>query len=378
MERLTKQIALKHIMVDQQKMVGLKFYPDKVIHALIKQIPEVKWDNNMNLAVVANTKINLDLIFFLFKGVAWINCTHFYNNRPMYKGHEAPDVDWYRKRKVSPYYRTVPEGYLCKLEIRRYSANTVRTYIGMFEKFINRYPNKELLEIDENDIRQYMQELVQNRRSDSYINQMINSIKFYYEVVEEMANRYYDIERPQKQERLPEVLAKSEVMDMIHATKNLKHKCIISLLYSSGLRRNELLNLKITDLDSRRMIIKVYQGKGKKDRQTLLSETLLKELRVYYKSYSPRLYLFEGQKHEKYSGSSVAKIVQRAASNAGLRRKVTPHILRHSFATHLLESGTDLRYIQSLLGHNSSKTTEIYTHVAVHNFAGIKNPLDLP
>ena len=165
---------------------------------------------------------------------------------------------------------------------------------------------------------------------------------------------------------------------MIKCTYNIKHRCILCLLYSAGLRRGELLNLKVTDIDSKRMLIRVDGGKGRKDRFTLLGETMLQDLRRYFVKYRPNEYLFEGAMGGKYSAKSVATIVKRAAEYAGIRKRVTPHILRHSFATHLLEQGTDLRYIQSLLGHNSSRTTEIHTHVAVNNFKNIKNPLDLP
>jgi site-specific recombinase XerD len=147
-------------------------------------------------------------------------------------------------------------------------------------------------------------------------------------------------------------------------------------LYGSGLRRSELLNLKIRDIDSKRMLVRIEGSKGNKDRQTLLSKTALNDLRRYYIKYEPQKYLFEGKKGMKYSGASVLKIVKTAAEKARIRITITPHVLRHSFATHLLESGTDLRQIQVLLGHGSSKTTEIYTHVATNTFESIKNPLD--
>ena len=378
MERLIKQITLKHLMVAEKKMIGLKFYPDKVIHALIKDLPNVSWSKEYNMAMVPNQKENLNLIFSKFKGVSWINCAYFFPNRPQKQGSQAPDVSWYRNRTLSYSYRSCPEEYLQKLELRRYANNTVRTYVGCFEKFMNHFKTKELIQIDENDIRVYLQELIQKKWSDSYINQMINSIKFYYEVVLGMPNRFYAIERPRKQEKLPEVLSKSEITKMIDTIGNIKHKCIIGLLYSAGLRRNELLNLKPIHINSERMVINVHQGKGKKDRLTILSKRILTDLRQYYRLYRPTKYLFQGLNQERYSGTSVAKIVNQAAQRAGISRKITPHMLRHSFATHLLESGTDLRYIQVLLGHRSSKTTEIYTHVATNNFSQIKNPLDLP
>ncbi len=165
------------------------------------------------------------------------------------------------------------------------------------------------------------------------------------------------------------------IVSMINHTNNIKHRCIISLLYSSGLRRNELLQLKLKDIDSKRMIIRVKQAKGNKDRYTVLNKSVLNDMREYYKIYNPKIYLFESPiSGNKYSSSSVLKIVINAAKKANIR-KATPHMLRHSFATHLLESGTDIRYIQLLLGHNSTKTTEIYTHVATNSFTEIKDLL---
>jgi len=211
----------------------------------------------------------------------------------------------------------------------------------------------------------------------SYINQAINSIKFYYEVVMGMPNRFYSIERPRKEHRLPKVVSKEEIVAIMNHTNNIKHRCIIGLLYSAGLRRSELLNLKLEDIDSKRMLIHVRTAKGNKDRYSLLSVKILKDLRQYYKEWTPKSYLFEGPKATKYSSTSVENIIRRAAKKSGIYKRVTPHMMRHSFATHLLENGTDLRYIQVLLGHSSSKTTEIYTQVATNNLKAIKNPLDL-
>ena len=189
-----------------------------------------------------------------------------------------------------------------------------------------------------------------------------------------MPNRFYEVERPIKKEALPKVISKESVMKMIGS--NIKHKCIVELLYSAGLRRGELLNLKVSDIDSERMTIRVEQGKGRKDRLTLLSKRMLKDLRAYYRVYKPKKYLFEAPDGSQYGATSVAKIIDRAAKSAKINKTVTPHILRHSFTTHLLESGNDLRYIQALLGHHSSRTTEVYTHVAVDGLTQIKNPLD--
>ncbi|WP_199176900.1 tyrosine-type recombinase/integrase [Aquimarina sp. MAR_2010_214] len=373
---LTKHITLKHLLIGNQKMIGLQFHPDKVIQALIKELPNPKWSREFAMVYIIHTKENLNHVFEKFRGVAWINGNSFFKEKVI-RDNEPVDVNWYRNRAKAASYRYVPEAYLLKLELKRYALNTCKIYISLFEKFINQYPDKDIVELSEQEIRAYLQLLIRQKKSNSYINQTINSIKFYYEVVMGMPNRFYSIERPRKEQKLPQVVSKEEILAMIANTNNIKHRCIISLLYSAGLRRSELLELKIQDIDSKRMLIHIKNAKNNKDRYSLLSETVLKELRVYYKEWKPQEYLFEGLKGTKYSGSSVKEIVVKAAEKSKINRRVTPHMLRHSFATHLLENGTDLRYIQTLLGHGSTKTTEIYTQVAINNFKSIKNPLDL-
>ena len=371
-----KSITLYHLMIKDQRMIGIKFLPDRLIQNLIKGLPDPKWSQQYNMAYIPNTKSNLEIVFNTFKGVVWINYNRFLTNKPINTHNDNMDVEWFRNRKTVPEFRVCPEEYLLKLELKRYADNTVRIYITYFEMFINYYKDKELNTINETDIRRFLQTLVRKNVSNSYLNQVINAIKFYYEVVLGMPNRFYEIERPRKESKLPKVISKEEVLSIIENTNNIKHRCIVKLLYSSGIRRNELLNLRITDIDSKRMLVMVRGGKGKKDRQTLLSKSLLEDLRNYFKEWKPQDYLFEGRKASKYSAESVLRIVKRAAAKAGLHQNVTPHVLRHSFATHLLESGVDLRQIQVLLGHGSSKTTEIYTHVATNTFKDIKNPLD--
>ena len=371
-----KSITLYHLMINNTKMIGIKFDSDKVIHALIKSLSNPKWSDQYKMVYLPNTKQNLNDIFNVFKGVIWINYNRFLNNKPINKDNETLDISWFRKRKITPYYKYCPEEYLLKLELKRYSNNTVRIYVPFFEMFINFYNDRELNTLDESDIRAFLQHLIQRKMSNSYINQVINAIKFYYEVVLGMPNRFYDIERPRKEYKLPKVVSKEEILSIINSTNNIKHRCVVELLYGSGLRKSELLNLKINDIDSKRMLVRVQNSKGNKDRLTLLSRNALNDLRIYFKEYRPKDYLFEGQKGGKYSGESVLRIVKLATEKARIPESVTPHVLRHSFATHLLESGVDLRQIQVLLGHSSTKTTEIYTHVATNTFKTIKNPLD--
>lgn len=370
-------ITLKHLLIKQEKQIGLKFNSDKMIQTVIKGLPDVKWSNQFGMAYLKNNSKNIELIFNDFKGIAWVNGSHFFHKKRNAKGLEQISVDSYRKRDLPEGYRVCPEEFLQKLELRHYAINTAKTYIQLFEVFINHYKNVALRNINEDMIQKYLQNLVHQKKSSSYINQMINSIKFYYEVVLEMPNRFYSIDRPQKTEKLPKVISLEEVQLIINNTNNIKHRCIISLLYSAGLRRSELLNLKLEDIDSKRMIVNVINSKGGKDRLTILSPTLLTDLRAYYKKWEPKTYLFEGISGKQYSGSSVSRIIDKARLKSGILKKVTPHMLRHSFATHLLENGTDLRYIQVLLGHNSTRTTEIYAQVATNQLKQIKSPLEL-
>ena len=376
MEKL-QNITLRHLQLGETKCIGLQFYPHKVIQALIKELPEPKWSQEHNMVYVKNTPQNLSAIFNKFKGVAWVNCKYFFKNKPVNThGDQAGDTSWVARRKLPEGYKLCPPEYLQKLELKKYAQSTIGTYVPCFERFMNYYKDQDVNSLNETHIRAYLAELVRKKASNSALNQAVNAIKFYYEVVLDMPNRFYDIERPRPEQKLPKVLAKEEVMALIDKTNNIKHRCIVELLYSAGLRRSELVNLKIGDIDSKRMAIRVEGAKGNKDRYTLLSARLLADLREYFTKWRPKRYLFEGSEGETYSAESVAKIVKEAARKARIHQPVSPHILRHSFATHLLEAGTNLRHIQVLLGHNSSKTTEIYTHVANTDFGTLKNPLD--
>jgi|SRR5688500_10668422 len=185
------------------------------------------------------------------------------------------------------------------------------------------------------------------------------------------------IHRPKRSKKLPNVLSKEEVKAILSASKNIKHRAMLSLLYSCGLRRSELLQLRITDVDSGRKLLIVRQSKGRKDRVVPLSEKIIATLREYYKTFKPKTWLFEGQKEgDPYSEKSLENVLKQAVAKTKIKKPVSLHWLRHSYATHLLESGTNLRYIQEILGHSSSRTTEIYTHVSTISLQQIKSPFD--
>lgn len=264
-----------------------------------------------------------------------------------------------------------------QLKLKGYSFKTRNTYLKHILRFSN-YINKDLDTITEQDIRNYILFLIDEQKSShSYANQAISAIKFLCNDTLKQNRMIEAIPRPKKQNKLPNVLSFEEVKKILGALDNEKHKTILFLVYSAGLRVGEVVRLKPEDIDSKRMLVRVVQGKGRKDRYTLLSELTLGQLRRYYSIYRPEIWLFPGQnKKEFLTERTVERIFEKACSIAKINRRVSVHVLRHSFATHLLEGGTDLRFIQELLGHSSSKTTEIYTHVTQKNIAKIKSPLD--
>ena len=276
-----------------------------------------------------------------------------------------------------PNFRKCPKEYIDKLLIMRYSKSTINSYQSSFEEFINYYHTKKINEISEPEILQFLRYLVAERHvSTSYQNISINAIKFYFERVLKETRKFYYVDRPRKEKKLPVVLNKDEIAKMIKLTDNIKHKAILMLIYSAGLRVSEAINIRIEDIDSKRKLIHIKGAKGKKDRTSLLSNKTLLFLREYFKLYTPKEYLFSGQRGGKYAASSIQKIVKSASNKAGILKNVTTHTLRHSFATHLLEKGVNLRYIQTLLGHENSTTTEIYTHVSSDSYEGISSPID--
>ena len=278
-------------------------------------------------------------------------------------------------------YITCPMDYLEKLFLLNYSMNTIRTYHSLLLRFLNSHKVKGMEQINlftEEDINQYHRQLVQaGTYSCSFVNQSINAIKFYYQrVLGRHEVQLRNVERPEKPDRLPTVLSKQDVKKILEATDNLKHRCMLQLLYAGGLRIGEVINLKLTDVQSDRNLLLIRGGKGKKDRTTVLSQRLLENLRAYYREYKPKEWLFQGQFGGQYTADSLRNVFQACRKKAGIKTNATPHTLRHSFATHLLEQGTDLRYIQTLLGHRSSKTTEVYTHITSYALDKIVSPLD--
>ena len=328
-----------------------------------------KYDNELTIRARSLPEAHFD-----WYKMVWI-APGVYGKREILQKYFPPPIKLVFKGFYPPeLYR---EKYRKVLELKRYSINTQRAYLSSFEGFLTYYSGEDIDSLADEDADRYFTYLVTRLRVSAAIQkQAINAVKFYYEKVLNRPVMHFLYKRPKKEKRLPVILSEEEVSGMIKAVKNLKHRTIVMIIYSSGLRLSELLNLKIDDIDFERMLIRVVSGKGNKDRYTILSPRLIDIIERYIYAYQPSVYLFEGQYGGKYSAKSVQNIVKRAVAAAGITKHATVHTLRHSFATHLLENGTDLRYIQELLGHKSSKTTEIYTHVSKKSIGKIRSPLD--
>lgn len=338
----------KAIVHKKQKRIAVWFEKDAAAIARIKQLNDCKWSNSLK---------------------AW----------------HLPDTEENRKRFKLSQQLCLADDKIIHLEAfhtylitKRYSENTIKTYMEALKSFLSFFNTKPIEKLCNADVTDYYKEyIIGNDLSSSFQNQIVNAIKLYFSTIKETAIALDKIYRPKREHPLPNVLGKEEIKKILSAHVNIKHRAMLCLIYSCGLRRSELLNLKLTDIDSKRAVVIIRQAKGKKDRIVPLSKKIIEQLREYYQAYKPTIWLFEGQKaNERYDERSLASVLKQALAKSKINKPVTLHWLRHSYATHLLEAGTDLRYIQELLGHNSSKTTEIYTHVSTKSIQQIKSPFD--
>src|SRR5690554_1117539 len=360
-----KTILLNNGKFGKEAAIRLEFPFDFELKELVKTYPGCRWDPKQKVWWVPYTKDQLDALLRFFKGEATLDHSNLQTVKVSPALPELPLLTEVISAEIRAF-----ENWMRN---KRYSESTIKSYresIGTFFRYLN---NRALEDINNDDFEKFNKGyIIERGYSASFQNQVVNGVKLFFQ---NRQQRKLDIEliyRPKRAMVLPNVLSKEEVKAILEAHSNIKHSIMLSLIYSCGLRRSELLNLRPTDIDSRRKLVIIRQSKGKKDRVVPLSEKILPILRQYYKLYKPAIWLFEGQhKGEQYSAKSLENVFKHALAKARIKRPATLYWLRHSYATHLLESGTDLRYIQDLLGHKSSKTTEtclpvgkVYTHVS--------------
>lgn len=367
-----KRVQLEHLQHRGLRCLAIRFPYDSALITSARATG-AHWSKTHKTWYLPNENGVLDKVFNAFKGKAWVDVNALRGDgAPI-----APPTPPKRRTQASGTQTELPPGYSEKLTRRRYSESTRKQYTSHFKAFLAYFKGKAAKDISEDEVQTYLLHLVRDRKvGHSTQNGVINAIKFYYEQVLGQEKHEYWIDRPRKEKRLPTVASEEEVIRLIGAIDNIKHKAIVAMLYSTGIRRAEVLNLRVQDVNLDRTQVLIRGGKGKKDRYTTLSSNLAKTLVVYLQRYQPTTWFFEGPEQRPYSATSISRILQRAREKAGIATKITPHVLRHSFATHLMERGTDLRTIQRLLGHESLKTTEIYTHVSDVSLQKVTNPLD--
>jgi len=379
-----KEVTLSKMLHREKPCVKIIFEKDDTLNQLIKTVPGVRWSKTHTCWYIQHSENVIANLFKQLKGHAYLNYRDLSeqvseNNLHGVQDSFKPNAG---KTTLNP---EISSEAAAKIKFfkqwmlsRRYSDNTIQTYCEALTIFLRYYHDKSIYEISNEDLIRFNNNyILHHKLSSSFQNQIVNAIKLFFSTMESKKLNPELIHRPKRPKLLPNVLSKEEVKAILNAHNNLKHKTMLSLIYSCGLRCGELLALKPEHIDSKRGLLIIKQGKGRKDRIAPLSSKTLHMLREYYASCKPSVYLFEGQKSgEAYDARSLQNVLKQSLEKVGITKPVTLHWLRHSYATHLLESGTDLRYIQEILGHSRSTTTEIYTHVSTKSIQKVVSPFD--
>jgi integrase/recombinase XerD len=384
-----KRVTVERVIHNGESRIALKFPYDKELISVIKELSEARWSRRMGCWHIPDSSDVITTLLQAFHRKAYIDYSAIRVNLPKRTNNSSDKnqnagagmkhgISYGELALLSKKGEEDIARYKRWLEANRYPESTVKTYTSMIQKFLRFISPKEASECTSDDLIRIVDEyIIPNGLSYSFQNQMISSIKKFYSNIYRSAIDPGNLERPRRQHRLPNVLSKGDVRKILTVLTNEKHRVMLSLIYACGLRRSELLKLQPGDVERGRKLLRIKQSKGFKDRIVPLSEKIIGMIDDYINHYKPQKHLFEGQwPGEMYSASSLEKVFKNACEKAGLGSEVTLHWLRHSYATHLLEAGTDLRHIQELLGHRSSRTTEIYTHVSSQSLEKIRSPFE--
>jgi site-specific recombinase XerD len=373
-------IHIEPFEVNGVKYIRFKTEGDQEVLRHLKCLEGIIWDQRLDAFIIEDRKGVINRIFNHVRLRNWfLDYSKLKPDTKQLPGSRVESAP-FRKPKL-----IIPEKFEIELkkfntwmQQKRYAKNTINSYVGVLRIFFSFYKERDIENINKQDIEEYNYHyIICNGYSCTFQNQTINAIKLFYIKMLDIKHELNDLERPQRKRILPKVIAKNDIYERLSEIGNLKHKTALATIYGLGLRRSELINLKLSDINSKRKTVTIRNAKGGKDRVLPLPEKLLELLIRYYKVYKPVTWLIEGQdRNTPYSEGSLQNIFKKYFSGIDKMRNFTLHCLRHSYATHLLESGTDIRYIQELLGHKSSRTTEIYTYVSMRSLQHIKNPID--
>ena len=366
-------ITLKSKFHNNSNQILIQFDYDNALINLVRTLPKAKWSKTLRSWYIENNPANLKAVFSVFKNVAFVNSKALFE-KPKAKLKQFPKA---RVRQLSMPHKNLLNGFYLYLKGKRYSQSTVDTYSFFLADFIDFYNTKDLNTLTIRDVENYIERVfIARNYAISTQRQFISAIKLFIAYYPNTQIDNLKLTRPKKSKILPNIISQNEVIDLLRCTKNLKHRAILALLYSSGLRISEIINLKIEHflIDRKQLFIK--NAKGRKDRYVSLAESFIPLLYNYLNTYTPKTYFVEGKSGDAYSASSIRKFLAQSCKAANIKTHITPHTLRHSYATHLLENGVGIRHIQELLGHSKTETTMIYTHVARKDLVNIKSPLD--
>jgi integrase/recombinase XerD len=364
MEKLPT-IYLEEKLHRNENRILVRFTYNKKLLILVRSIDNVFWSTRLKSWYLTKSDENLKNIFATFNEVTTIN-----DHKLFRKTQHQRNLNDFQKKLLNSFYLF--------LKGKRYSKSTIQTYTFFVADFVDFNTDKSLEELTNRDVELFIENIfIKRNYSISTQRQFISALKIFILFYPHTQINDLVLERPKRSKKLPNVLAQEEVLRIITSTKNLKHKAILALIYSCGLRISELINLELSNFHIERKQLIVINGKGRKDRYVSLAESFIPLLTSYYLSYKPKFYFVEGYNGNKYSTESVRQFLKKSCEMADIKKKVTPHTLRHSYATHLLENGVDIRYIQSLLGHAKPETTMIYTHIKRKDLMEIQNPLDI-
>lgn len=375
---MIKELTIEYLWHKNYIRVFLRFERDTEVENLVRTLPNAKWSSTQRAWHVAYSETISEQVCDLFYplGVRVFRKNEYNSIKLPEKSTENIVVKPIVELNAEAIIKIKEFTYW--LRSKRYSESTISTYTEALSTFLKYFNQKSIQEITNDDVIKFNNEYVLARNlSASFQNQVVNAIKLFFRTILLKSIETEKVHRPKRPKLLPNVLSKEEVKAILNAHSNIKHKAMLSLIYACGLRCGELLRLKPEHIDSKRHVLLIMQSKGRKDRIAPLSESIIKILREYFMVFKPAVYLFEGQhKGTSYDERSLQQVLKQAISKVGINKPVSLHWLRHSYATHLLENGTDLRYIQEILGHSSSRTTEIYTHVSTKSIQNIVSPFD--
>ena len=372
-----KIVTLLSVEHRENLQILIKFNRDVEVIKALKLLPKIKWSQTHRGFYLPYSSHSKQVLFkFFYERDYFVDYKNLLVKKPI-EQEKSPNYYRVDKEKLSAEEKKNLWKYVHYLRGKRYSESTVKTYYQFILMLVS-YFDKPIGNLSFRDFEVFLEQVIaKGRYSISSHRQCVSAIKHLADLFEiEFLDKDINVLRPKKSRKLPTVLSRNEVIRILQVTKNLKHRAILGLIYSSGLRIGELLSLKLSEIDVDRKQIFINSGKGKKDRTVILAESILPLLYNYLHTYTPQKYFVEGQNGGTYSAEAIRSFLKKSCRQAGIVKRVSPHTLRHSFATHMLEDGVDLRYIQTLLGHSKPETTMIYTHVTQRDLMKIQSPLD--